>query len=268
MLVRYASHEKAWGFVDFVENLIRRVGARTVCEVGGGANPALGLDFLRTEGIDYTVLDISEEELAKAPSGYRKLQGDAASSDFVPPTRYELVLSRMVAEHVRQPEQFHRNVNRMLVDGGRATHFFPTLYALPFTFNRLAPEAVSEPLLRLVQTGREESGSHGKFPAYYRWCRGPTRRQLERFWGLGFDVEEYVGFFGHGYFTKVPWLQAVEDRLAAALVRHPAPLLTSYAYVVLRKPARVGERPYFTAEERNWGSNPPCTTNKTQARCV
>ena len=238
MIVGYAGHEQAWSFFDFVEDLINRTGARKVCEVGGGANPALGLEFVRAHGIDYTVVDISEDELLKAPEGYRMLQGDVASPDFVPPDRYDLVFSRMVAEHVRRPEQFHHNVYGMLAEGGRALHFFPTLYALPFVLNRLVPDAVSELLLRLVQPGRGRQGRHGKFPAFYRWCRGPTRRQLERFRGAGFAVEEYIGFFGHAYFSKLRPLQAIEDWIAASLVRHPVPLLTSYAYVVLLKPER------------------------------
>jgi SAM-dependent methyltransferase len=243
MIVRYASHEKAWSFFDFVEDLIHRTGVQTVCEVGGGANPALGLEFVRAHGIDYTVVDISEDELTKAPDGYRKLLGDVASPDFVAPARYDLVFSRMVAEHVRRPEQFHRNVYGMLVEGGRALHFFPTLYALPFVLNRLVPDAVSERLLQVVQPGRGRQGRHGKFPAFYHWCRGPTRRQLERFHGVGFTVEEYIGFFGHAYFRKLRPLQVIEDWIAASLVRHPVPLLTSYAYVVLLKPEREREDP-------------------------
>ena len=79
-------------------------------------------------------------------------------------------------------------------------------------------------------------GEHAKFRAYYRWCRGPTRRQLRRLESVGFQVLDYVGYFGHGYFGPLKPLDRVEQALSHALVRRPLPALTSYATVTLRRP--------------------------------
>ena len=108
------------------------------------------------------------------------------------------------------------------VPGGTALHTFPTLYEPAFMVNRVLPERVMEPLLRRVQPGREPEGEHAKFRAYYRWCRGPTRRQLRRLESVGFQVLDYVGYFGHGYFGPLKPLDRVEQALSHALVRRPA----------------------------------------------
>lgn len=236
MAVRYENYRSALdGFVPYLERLIERTGAKRVCDLGGGARPSLSLATVERLGLDYVVLDISADELAKAPSGYRTLQADIGGEEPPDLGPQDLVFSRMLAEHIADPERFHRNVRAVLRDNGIAFHLFPTLYELPFLVNRLLPVRTSERFLVRLDPARRREGRKPKFPAYYRWCRGPGRRQLERFRRLGYAIEEYVGFFGHDYLAKVTPIQRVEDRLAAALLRHPVPLFTSYAYLVLRR---------------------------------
>ena len=236
MTVRYESYRSALdGFVPYLERLIERTGARRVCDLGGGARPSLQLGAVERLGLDYVVLDISAEELAKAPAGYQTVEADIAGDNPPQLEPFDLVFSRMLAEHIADPERFHTNVRALLRDDGIAFHLFPTLYELPFLVNRLLPVRTSERFLVRLDPARRREGRKPKFPAYYRWCRGPHRRQLERFERLGYAIEEYVGFFGHDYLAKVKPIQRLEDRLAATLLRHPAPLFTSYAYAVLRR---------------------------------
>jgi hypothetical protein len=59
---------------------------------------------------------------------------------------------------------------------------------------------------------------------------------VTRFESLGFEVLEYTGYFGHSYYRRrLPLLDFIEGKKAAWLARHPHPLLTSYARVLLRK---------------------------------
>ncbi len=237
--VRYAEFPEAWRqFQDFLRSRIESAEARDVCEVGGGANPAVSLEDIAKHGLRYTILDVSAEELAKAPDAYRKLEADVSSPDFRSEERFDTVFSRTVLEHVTDPQTFHRNVLGILQHGGVAFHFFPTLYAPPFVVNRVLPHRLVEAALLRLQPHRERGGVHGKFPALYAWCRGPTGRQIARFERLGYAVDEYVGFFGHDYYRSVPPLQRLADRIASLLRRHPVPQLTSYAFVVLRRPGR------------------------------
>lgn len=237
MKINYENSNEAWSnSFAYLESLIHNNRIRRVLEVGGGANPTFPLDFVVRHGLEYTVLDISADELAKAPQGYLKVQADITSPTLVLPGGYDLVFSKMLAEHVKCGETFHRNVHRLLVPGGMAFHFFPTLYAPPFVVNRLLPERLAEKVLHLFQSGRSKEGRHAKFPAYYSWCRGPMSSQIKRFESLGYRLEEYIGFFGHdGYYGKFPRIMKVHRFVSNWLVRHPVPWLTSFAYVTLRK---------------------------------
>ncbi|MCE2916483.1 MAG: class I SAM-dependent methyltransferase [Rubrivivax sp.] len=237
--VRYGRSETLWPTVPGqIERLIVEGGARRVLEVGAGANPLFSPAFLERHGLAYTALDISADELAKAPACYGKMLGDICSADLpVPAEGFDFVFSRMLAEHVRDGEAFHRNVLRLLAPGGRAFHFFPTLWAPPFVLNRLLPERLAEAVLNAVQPGRERSGYHAKFPAYYHWCRGPTPAQLSRFERLGYEVESAVGMFGHReYYKRLGPLIRVHDGVVERLLARPRPQFTSFMHVTLRRP--------------------------------
>lgn len=223
------------GLAAMVAGLAQETSARTLCDLGGGANPLLPADLIAERGVRYIVVDRAPEQLNRAPDTYEKVVADLSTPNLPPPVRCDLAFSRYLMEHVADPRAFHQNVHAMLCDGGRAVHLFPTLYSLPFVVNRLIPERLSEPLLPLFLPGRERGGLHAKFPAYYRKCRGPTPWQIRWFEGQGFVVEEYVGFFGHPYFGRIPGFRAAKGRLVPALIRFPVPLLTSFALVVLRR---------------------------------
>jgi hypothetical protein len=227
----------AWNNYDaFLENLASRPGVKKICEIGGGSNPALSLAFITKHHLEYTILDISESELNKAPEGYIKLVGDITHPHFSPDNHYHLIFSKMLAEHVMDAASFHKNVFNLLDSGGMAFHFFPTLYSLPFVINKYLPETLSGNLLRLFFKERNNEGHHGKFPAYYNMCRGPTKNQIKKLEEVGYLIEKYIGFFGHGYFEKIPLVRTLSNLLPRLLRSHPNPWLTSYAYVLLSKP--------------------------------
>jgi SAM-dependent methyltransferase len=208
--------------------------------LGGGANPILGAEWAAANGIErHVVLDVSAAELEKAPAGVEKVVADITSDPLDELGGFDLIVSRTVAEHVTDPAAFHRAVRSLLKPGGRAMHYFPTFYDPVFVLNRLLPEAISERALLRIQRKRARGGRHEKFPAYYRWCRGPTRHQLRRLRGSGFEVEEYVGIFGHNYFRAAPPVDRLWARVAELLGRHPVAALTSYSWVTLS--ASAGE---------------------------
>ena len=238
-VVMYGHEDAAWsGYDHLIESLIQREGFIRLCEIGGGANPSFSPDSIAEKGLDYVIMDISQEELNKAPPSYHKVCADILDENLPGEGTYDLVFTRMLAEHVRDGRSFHLQVKRLLKPGGMAVHFFPTLFAPPSVVNSLLPEFLSEWLLHLMQSGRERAGRQAKFPAHYSWCRGPAARQIQRFEKLGYDVKHYVGFFGHsGFYKKVPGVQKIHRYVAKWLVRHPVNSLTSFAWVVLQKRA-------------------------------
>lgn len=243
------------------DSTLRRVAStpnvRRVCEIGGGANPALDIDFVREHDLKYTIADISAEELEKAPAGYHKVQADISRPDHGISDRFDLVFSVWCAEHVPDGEAFHRHVFDLLDDGGIALHLFPTMYSPPFVVNRLMPESFSNRVLQWFQPHREPDGNHAKFPAYYQWCRGPSTKQIRRLKNIGFEVEEYNAFFGHsgrvafgaGYLDRVAPLCQLHERICQFLLRHPVPSLTTIAFVVLRKPTACMVSEYRLRDE-------------------
>lgn len=245
MDIRYEQGNCAWS--DFPRDLAALVGqpdVTDVCELGGGANPAISVQDVLALGLNYTVADIAEGELAKAPDGYKKVLLDVASRKVPIENAFDLIFSKMLAEHVESGAQFHRNVLQMLRPGGMALHFFPTLYAPPFVLNRLIPESWSSRVLSTLQKHRAKTGRQGKFPAYYSWCRGPTTKQIRRFTSLGYEIVRYHGYFGHdGYYRRLPVAGRLHRGIARFLVRHPRAELTSFAVVLLRKPS-VGALPH------------------------
>lgn len=227
------SEEARTGYEAFLKRIIETRNVRTVCDVGGGANPVLPMDYILERNLEYSVLDISESELKKAPEGYIKIAADVQSPAFQSGgQKYDLVFSKMLAEHISNAHQFHLNIAGLLAPGGVAVHFFPTLYAFPFVVNWLIPEFVSDRLLNIFAP--RDRYQHDKFPAYYQWCRGPSRRQFERFKSVGLEVLEYIGFFGHpGYYRRIPGVSHIHRIITKYLLSRPNPHLTSFAFVVL-----------------------------------
>jgi SAM-dependent methyltransferase len=222
---------------DFLAELVARERPASVLEIGSGANPTLPESALGD--LRYTTNDREAGELAKAGAAYETLLLDmsTATRDELPHEAFDLVFSRMVNEHVADGERYYRNIFEVLRPGGITAHCFSTLYALPFLANRLLPEQLTSRLLDLFNP--RDRWQQDKFPAHYSWSRGPSRRSIARLEGLGYDVVEYHGYFGHPYYNRpvLKPVRALEEAKAAWLERHPVAALTSYAVVILRKPA-------------------------------
>lgn len=241
MKIEYYPTTKAYPmYLEKLKGLARKPDVIKVCDIGGGANPLFSKEQVEEYGLDYTVLDISAEELAKAPEKYNKIQADITDSNFSLDGEYDLVISKFLAEHISDAASFHQNIFSLLKDGGYSFHYFPTLYNLPFIANRLLPENLSYPILLFFQPHRVKEGKRGKFPASYNWCFGPTKKNIERFTSLGYSIEEYIGFFGHRFYQKskiLKPLDLLEQLKMQLLLRYPVPLMTQFAQVMLRKEA-------------------------------
>ncbi len=227
----------AWARFDSrIQDLCIASPGQRILDIGGGANPVVPLEVVRQHLLDYTLLDISEEELAKAPADYHKACFDITGSEAFT-GGYDLAFSKMLAEHIKYAPQFHKNVLGFLRPGGVAIHFFPTLYAFPFIANHLIPENLAEKILVKLTPFRKRGGKFSKFPAYYQWTLGPTRKQIRRLEDAGFEIEQYEALYGHeGYYEKYPAIKAIHLAEAKLLARLKLSMFTSYSVVTLRKP--------------------------------
>lgn len=224
-------------YTDFLLETAHQNDVKSVAELGGGAKPIIA--DLDAWGFvpNRIAIDISAEELAKADDTVEKRVADLCQPITDGLNSYDMVFSNMLCEHVPDAQAFHRNAFNLLRPGGVAVHFFPTLYATPFVVNRLLPEEFARSVLNVFHPDRLKDPKRGKFPALYKWCKGPTQKTLSLYESVGFEVEEWRAGYGHSYYSRVPFLNKAEKAKARFLVRHPAPALTSFAVIKLRKPA-------------------------------
>ena len=221
----------------YLKSVLAEYGCRQVLEVGSGANPTLAPEDVRDQAPLYVTSDLSEDELLKADAAFERLVLDLSAREIDSGLfeKFDCVFSRMVGEHIRDGEQYHRNIFRVLRPGGIAVHCFSTLGTLPFAINRLLPDCLADRLLQIFAP--RDAYKHGRFKAYYSWGSGPSKTMIARFQSLGYEIIEYTGYYGHGYYRKrLGWLDRMERIKSQFLLHHPVPQLCSYATLVLRKP--------------------------------
>jgi SAM-dependent methyltransferase len=208
-----------------------------VLEIGGGRDPLFSASEMSRAKLDFTVNDIDAGELALAPPWYRKAHFDIAGDLGETDARlghYDIIVSRMVFEHIRDAPRAWANCHRLLARDGVALAFFPTLYAPPYVLNLLMPEFLSAMLLRWFFPRRHDS-VQPKFPAHYDHCRGGQAALAPMFNAIGFREHLVVPFWSHGYFRRLPVLRALDAFVQELARRYDWRLLTTYAYAVARK---------------------------------
>jgi SAM-dependent methyltransferase len=229
----------------FLQSVVEQEHCRQVVDVGGGANPVLSSDFVRNQNVGYCLIDISQAELDKAPAQYSsKICVDvcADSETFLSKVGrrdFDLVVSHMFLEHVKNPVQVHSNLRLLLKPGGLAVHLYPSVYNLPLALNRILPGRLTDAMLRLAQPWR--GSQHGKFPAYYKMCGNRGVALRARFEALGYAVLVHTGFIGHLYYKRVPAMDQLERRLRRLLVRYGIGM-TSAQLLVLKNQGDPGPR--------------------------
>jgi SAM-dependent methyltransferase len=236
-LEKFPGWERASGYL---KALILENGFKKVADIGGGAQPMIDLDFIRAHGIEYTVFDISASELAKADPTYNKIQLDITCDESAfrakrLPTGFDLVFSHMMLEHVADPLKAHANFARLLRPGGLSVHLYPSMNNFPLFANSLMPEWLSGRILRLLQPGRTQEGTAGKFVAYYKYCGAPSMRLRNVFQQNGFEVVQHTAFVGHDYYKRIRPLAAAERALRKLVLAARVPLVSANL-LILKKP--------------------------------
>ena len=215
-----------------LQKYIEDIQAKTILEIGAGPNPSISKKLIDKHKIQYHLNDFSSEELSKGNNNFVKIPGNFIELNDV--GNYDMICSRMLLEHVSDPQALHQKIFQQLNPGGIAIHFFATLYSFPAIINVTLAESVSHRLLRWGQ-GRDEE-QHGKFPALYKWCKGPVKGFAKRFEGLGYEVLEHRGYVGHDYLSKRKGIYPLEKVFSKALLKLNFAALCSNAILVLQKP--------------------------------
>jgi 2-polyprenyl-3-methyl-5-hydroxy-6-metoxy-1,4-benzoquinol methylase len=145
-------------------------------DVGSGrnvfpANPALAQSLAQSSGLLVGV--DPDEGIQHNPLVHRKVQ--CPIEEFVSDVPFDLVTSRMVAEHITDPERTLAALQRLTKPGGNV---------LLYTVNRWSPVALAAwavpfglhyPLKKLLWGVKSDKGT---FPVVYRMNTRPTLRRL------------------------------------------------------------------------------------------
>ena len=229
----------AWdNYEATILDLARQFRLARICEIGGGRDPLFSADAAARHGLDLTVNDIDAGELALTPKGLKTARFDIAgdlSEPDVARCGYDLMVSRMVFEHVHDVERAWSNIHALLAPGGVALAFFPTLWAPVFALNHMLPEGASRAIVHALFPGRRDGGGDPKFPAFYDWCRGSRGRLAPMLNRAGFSDVHIQRFWGHGYFERMPGLKQADHAFNALAAKIGWDFVTTYAYVVVRK---------------------------------
>ncbi len=229
--------KNAWNdYPDIIRGTLLNNKIKAVLEIGAGPNPSLDPELVSSSNIEYHLNDESATELRKGKNNYTHFTGDFSSGIIPSDNYYGLILSKMVLEHIPNPEAFHSQAFQHLKPGGFAIHFFATLYSIPAVLNKVLPDVLSNVILKWGQN--RDAEYHGKFPAMYKWCRGPVKGFSDHFEDLGYKVIEHRGYLGHGYLSSKKYLWPIEKNFSKMLLRLNKPLFCSNAILVLQKPLK------------------------------
>lgn len=200
----------------------------SVLEIGGGRHPSI----IDRKDLDYTIVDPDNGELSRSPIDVKRINSTIQNLDKR--IKYDLIISKMVLEHVEDPDSFHKQVFEVLKPNGKAIHFFACRHSLPAIVNRLLPEAFGDMILRMIQNRNLDENP--KYEAYYRRTKGHVKNQIEYFLKMGYAIDEYHSFVGHKYLKNIPILGFMEKLYSRALVYFKLKSLSTVALVVLSKP--------------------------------
>jgi SAM-dependent methyltransferase len=172
-------HFRVDGNRDFVESFVPAIlqsalrPGMTVYDVGGGKGPLIDPRTKSAWGLRVVGLDLSQEELDRAPGGAYDETICADVCEYRGRGDADLVICQALLEHVPDVEQALAGIASLLKPGGHALLFVPSRNALFARLNLLLPEHVKRRVLFTIFPEKEEKQG---FPARYDRC---TPRDLK-----------------------------------------------------------------------------------------
>lgn len=150
-------------------------------------------------------LDISKKELSKNKINNEKIIYDATNPNYKNDLikysgKFDLAVSKMFLEHVKDPEITHKLIAYCLKPGGKVIHFHPTLYDSVFLLNMLLPRKIGKKIAEYQFSVRK---TEGIFPAYYKKCRAIDNNLKDFFKSLDFSLINEYHYYGSEYFECI-----------------------------------------------------------------
>lgn len=189
---RYAGDWRSYFATFYLEFLTPGI---SILDVGSGRIPAVP-PADRPQLDQYIGLDISGQELAKAPFGSYDHAVESDLTAYVPDLAesIDLVLSLHVLEHIEPLDEAIANVHAYLKAGGHFVALFSGRNAYFSMLNRLLPRQVGVKAMELLL----RRPPHSVFPAHYDRCTHSELTNLLETWSEAVVIPLYRG----SYYTK------------------------------------------------------------------
>jgi len=226
------THPWAWAnYRPIIEAAISTFKATSVLEMGGGRMPLFKPGEIREKGLTYVVNDIDQAELDLLDPSYHDVT-DVMCADitkFPQDRTFDIIISKMVYEHVKDNRTNLKNQLAMLNPGGVIIHFHPVLYSIPLTVNWLLPVNASRKVMDVLY-----GKSALKFPAFYDMCRAtPATEAAIR--NIGYSEAQCIPIWGHNYYRNFGPLHGAQAALGQRLAAWDARGLATFCFTLARK---------------------------------
>jgi SAM-dependent methyltransferase len=158
----------------------------------------------------------------------KKLRGDVTKLPFRT-AAFDLVTANMVVEHLDNPEEQFREINRILKPKGVFLFHTPNAYGYGVILAKFVPEWLKGKVIYLLE-GRDE---HDVFPTHYKANTETQVKALAQ--ANGFEVLQLDLISTDAIFAVLPPLAALELLWIRLLMTQPFRNLRTNMIVALRK---------------------------------
>jgi SAM-dependent methyltransferase len=214
----------------FIDLALSAVGQRArVLEVGAGCTPAIP-PSVRPAHWTYVGLDVSQEELDKAPRGSydATISRDIASYTPELDSTFDLIVSWQALEHVRHVDRAITNLRSYLRPQGRAVIQLSSSFSAFALLNRALPNKLGA---RVVAWAMDRPKGN-VFSAHYHRCHYAGLKREFAPWS---SVTITPRFRGAEYFTFSPRLQSLYIAYEDWAARKTAPNLATHYLITATK---------------------------------
>ena len=178
-------------------------------------------------GVDYDLLSLQHHTTLAC-----LVRGDITRLPFADES-FDLVTANMVVEHLDQPANQFREVQRVLKPGGKFIFHTPNAHGHFAAMRKLTPSKLKDRLVRLLD-GRDPEDV---FPVHYR---ANSRGKIDRFARMaGFNVVKTKMIVSDAIFAVILPIAIVELLWIRLLMTKPLRPLRTNIIAILQKPATL-----------------------------
>lgn len=204
---------------------------QTVVDIGGGRRCPFAKYRDPSQKANIIAVDISEEELEYNTDADETKVANVSQRLPFSAEEVDVIVSRMVLEHLEKLEGFVADAERTLKKGGHFIHLFPSKFA-PFTLiNQALPNVLAKKVLHFFSPRGAGTG----FPSFYDTCFYTGICKLLKEYDFEI-VEMHLSYYQSRYFDFFVPLYLISALYEMLIRTLEVKDLCAYVLIVARKP--------------------------------